>query len=68
MTHNFDFYRIISNRLNLGRKNKLHASKGIDLAKERIVLFQVYNENPINISSNPNEGTTVVLKLQIVIS
>ena len=51
-----------------GNLNKLHASKGIDLAKERIVLFQVYNENPINISSNPNEGTTVVLKLQIVIS
>ena len=46
--------------------NKFHASKGIDLAKERIALFQVGNENPITISSNPNEGTTVALKIQMV--
>ncbi|MBF4472630.1 histidine kinase [Flavobacterium sp. HJJ] len=45
--------------------NKLHTSKGIALAKERIALFQVDNENPITIFSNPNKGTTVVLKLQI---
>lgn len=49
-----------------GNLNKLHASKGIDLAKERIALFQVDNENPITISSEPNGGTTVVLKLQMV--
>ncbi|MDD2673930.1 MAG: histidine kinase [Flavobacterium sp.] len=46
--------------------NKFHASKGIDLAKERIALFKVGNENPITISSNPNEGTTVALKIQMV--
>lgn len=45
--------------------NKLHISKGIDLAKERIALFQKDNSNPITISSNSNEGTTVVLKLKI---
>lgn len=45
--------------------NKLHTSKGIDLAKERIALFQKENANPITISSNSNEGTEVVLKLQI---
>lgn len=45
--------------------NKLHLSKGIDLAKERITLFQVDNLNPIVISSKLNEGTTIVLKLQI---
>ena len=43
--------------------DKLHASKGIDLAKERIALFQENNENPISISSKLNEGTIVVLKL-----
>jgi hypothetical protein len=45
--------------------NKLHISKGIDLAKERIALFEKDNSNPITISSNLNEGTTVVLKLKI---
>lgn len=45
--------------------NKLHTSKGIALAKERIALFQENNDNPITISSNPNKGTTIVLKLQI---
>jgi ligand-binding sensor domain-containing protein len=64
---NYLFCKIIDNgkgmvSVNL---NKLHVSKGIDLAKERIVLFQVDNANPITISSKPNEGTTVILKLQI---
>ncbi|MFB9079802.1 histidine kinase [Flavobacterium procerum] len=45
--------------------NKLHTSKGIDLAKERIALFHMDNSNPITISSNLNEGTMVVLRLQI---
>jgi hypothetical protein len=64
---NYLFCEIIDNGKGMmsGNLNKLHASKGIDLAKERIALFQVDNENPITISSNPNEGTTVVLKLQI---
>jgi Histidine kinase/Y_Y_Y domain/Two component regulator propeller len=48
-----------------GNLNKLHASKGIDLAKERIALFQTENNNPIEIFSKPNKGTKVVLKLQI---
>ena len=43
-----------------------HTSKGIDLAKERIALFQSDNSNPIVISSSQNEGTTVILKLQIL--
>ncbi|MCR4030282.1 MULTISPECIES: histidine kinase [Flavobacterium] len=49
-----------------GNLNKLHASKGIDLAKERIALFQMDNSDPITISSQPNEGTMVVLKVQIL--
>jgi ligand-binding sensor domain-containing protein len=48
-----------------GNLNKLHASKGIDLAKERIALFQMDNSNPIVISSNLNEGTIVVLRLRV---
>lgn len=63
---NYLFCKIIDNGKGMQSRNlnKLHASKGIDLAKERIALFQENNENPITISSNPNEGTTVVLKLQ----
>jgi hypothetical protein len=45
---------------------KLNASKGIDLAKERISLFQPNNLNPISISSEPNGGTEVVVNLQII--
>lgn len=64
---NYLFCKIIDNGkgMQAGNLNKLHASKGIDLANERITLFQENNENPITISSKPNEGTTVVLKLQI---
>jgi ligand-binding sensor domain-containing protein len=64
---NYLFCKIIDNGKGMQSRNlnKLHASKGIDLAKERITLFQVDNENPITISSNPNEGTSVVLKLHI---
>ena len=65
---NYLFCKIIDNGKGMQSRNvnKLHASKGIDLAKERIALFQENNENPITIRSNPNEGTTVVLKLQMV--
>lgn len=48
-----------------GNLNKLHTSKGIDLAKERITLFQVENSNPIKISSTLDKGTTIVIKLII---
>jgi len=64
---NYLFCQIIDNGKGMisGNLNKLYASKGIDLAKERIALFQADNDNPITISSNTNEGTTVVLKLKI---
>ena len=65
---NYIFCEVIDNGKGMmsGNLNKLHTSKGIDLAKERITLFQKDNENPINISSNPNEGTIVVLKLKMI--
>jgi signal transduction histidine kinase len=64
---NYLFCEVIDNGKGMmsGNLNKLHTSKGINLAKERIALFQMDNENPIVISSVPNGGTTVVLKLQI---
>ncbi|MFV8393910.1 sensor histidine kinase [Flavobacterium sp. LB2P6] len=43
--------------------NKLNTSKGIKLAKERITLFQFDTVEAVTISSSPNGGTTVVLKL-----
>jgi len=67
---NYLFCEIVDNGKGMISVNlsKLHASKGIDLAKERIALFQVDNVNPIAISSILNEGTTVVLKLQVCLS
>lgn len=64
---NFLFCQIVDNGKGMisGNLNKLHTSKGIDLAKERIALFQVENSNPIEIFSILNEGTTIVIKLQI---
>ena len=46
--------------------NKLNISKGIKLAKERIALFQSETTNAVMISSSA-KGTTVVLKLQIIL-
>lgn len=65
---NYLFCKIIDNGKGMQSQNlnKLHTSKGIDLAKERIALFQVNNENPIVISSVPDEGTTIVIKLKII--
>ncbi|MNY71764.1 hypothetical protein D3C86_2101820 [compost metagenome] len=64
---NYLFCEIIDNGKGMqsGNLNILHASKGIDLAKERVALFQQDNLSPIVISSKPNEGTIVLLKLQI---
>lgn len=64
---NYLLCKIIDNGKGMqsGNLSKLHTSKGISLVKERIALFQENNEQSINISSKPNEGTTVVLKLQI---
>jgi wobble nucleotide-excising tRNase len=45
LSHNFDFYRTISGRLNLKREHKLHASK----SGRKISLFQEkYQKNPFN--------------------
>lgn len=43
LTHNFDFYRTISGRLNLERKNKLHTIKTNDAVK---LTEEKYQKNP----------------------
>lgn len=45
--------------------NKLYASKGIKLVEERIHLIQENITNPILINSSQNEGTSVLLILQL---
>ena len=45
--------------------NLLHASKGITLVKERLGLLQHNAIEPITISSIPNQGTTIILKLEL---
>jgi len=45
LTHNFDFYRTVSSRLDMDRQNKLHTiktSKGIELTEEK------YQKNPFD--------------------
>ncbi|MFD2941820.1 sensor histidine kinase [Flavobacterium notoginsengisoli] len=68
MQNNFLLCKIIDNGkgMQLMNLNKLHTSKGIDLAKERIALFDAHNSNPIIITSNLKEGTTVELRFQIL--
>ena len=43
LTHNFDFYRTVSGRLNLGRKNKLHTIKSNEFVK---LTQEKYQKNP----------------------
>jgi hypothetical protein len=45
--------------------NLLHASKGIALVKERLGLLQHNATEPITISSTPNQGTIIILKLEL---
>ena len=49
LSHNFDFYRIISKRLNLGRENKLHASKDDEKIK---ITQEHYQNNPFETWKN----------------
>lgn len=47
------------------KQSKFHVSRGIALAKERIVLLQQSNLDPIQIHFTENEGTTVTIQLII---
>jgi hypothetical protein len=43
LTHNFDFFRTISSRLNIPRENKFHTSKGTTAVK---LVEEKYQKNP----------------------
>jgi hypothetical protein len=59
--------KIIDNgmSLNAAKKTKIHHSKGIQLAKERLSLLQNSNVNPIDIQLTENNGTTVTIRLTV---
>lgn len=44
--------------------NELHQSRGIQLVKERLSLLQVDANFALNVSSIPNEGTTVLIRIK----
>jgi len=49
--------------LNASKKSKFHVSRGIALARERIVLLQKNNLDPISIDFTEDNGTTVTIHL-----
>jgi sensor histidine kinase YesM len=51
--------------INKERLNKLNTSKGIKLVKERIGLLQHNTTAPLTIISAPNQGTTIILNLEL---
>ncbi|UJH92320.1 histidine kinase [Antarcticibacterium sp. 1MA-6-2] len=46
-------------------ENKLHKSKGVILVKERLALLGYNVKKAVQIFSEKNEGTTVILQLQV---
>jgi len=51
--------------INKERLNKLNTSKGIKLVKERIGLLQHLTTEPVTINSFPNQGTTIILNIEL---
>ena len=49
--------------LNAHKQSKFHVSRGIALARERIILLQPSNVDPIHIQFTENDGTTVTIRL-----
>lgn len=49
--------------LNAAKQSKFHVSRGIALARERIVLLQKNNIDPIHIDITEGNGTTVTIRL-----
>lgn len=49
--------------LNTRKQSKFHVSRGIALARERILLLQPANVDPIKIELTENDGTTVTIRL-----
>jgi hypothetical protein len=51
--------------LNAHKQSKFHVSRGIALARERIILLQPSNMDPIRIHFTENDGTTITIRLII---
>ena len=51
--------------INKERLNKLNTSKGIKLVKERIGLLQHATTESVTIISVPNQGTTIILNIEL---
>jgi hypothetical protein len=51
--------------LNAHKQSKFHVSRGIALARERIMLLQPSNEDPIRTHFTENKGTTVTIRLLV---
>lgn len=49
--------------LNAHKQSKFHVSRGIALARERIILLQPSNVDPIHIQFTEKDGTTVTIRL-----
>jgi sensor histidine kinase YesM len=49
--------------LNAVKQSKFHVSRGIALARERIILLQKNNLDPIKIDFTEDNGTTVTIHL-----
>jgi hypothetical protein len=45
--------------------NKAHTSKGVTLVKERLTLLGYCMEDAVQINSEKNQGTTILLKLRV---
>jgi sensor histidine kinase YesM len=48
--------------LNAHKQSKFHESRGIALARARIVLLQLLNVDPIQIDFTKSDGTTVTIR------
>ncbi|MEZ7506757.1 histidine kinase [Flavobacterium sp. Arc2] len=53
--------------LKANKKSKFHVSRGIALAKERIILLQKNNFDPIKIDFTEDNGTTVTIHLFVYV-
>jgi hypothetical protein len=64
LSHNFDFYRTISGRLNLDRKNKFHAIKRNDEIK---IKKEYYQKQPLNNwKNNLNKKKNIIALIPFV--
>lgn len=62
LSHNFDFYRTISSRLNVGRVNKFHAIKGLNELK---IVQEHYQKQPFNAWKDNMKANTKYNEIEV---